>query len=351
MQIVQAGFQAGHGVVVTEGKLDQPGPDEVLIAPAFSYLSAGTELMSLRAFRSAAPDERPPAQPGYSQAGTVLAVGERVDRIAVGDRVVAIGAGAYHASRTLVARNLVVPLPDQVDLAEAATMAMCCFALEAVHKSAARIGQSVVVFGAGMMGQLAARLYRIGGARVAVVDSEPYRLSLVPSGIATFTTDDHGWAGLAEWAKPYGIEHACVAFGGDASETIERLKLIMSTAPDGVPHGRVVFPGGARATLLLASNLGNIEFLSSAKAGPGYRDPVYESGDDYPTVYVSSPVRRNVETLLDLISRPADDPRRLDLTGLITHRFPITEAPDGYRLVEESPGEAMAVLFSYPDPA
>lgn len=350
MQTVQAWFQAGHGVAVAEGKLEDPGPDEVLIAPGFSYLSAGTELVSLRAYRSAAADERPPAQPGYSQAGTVLAVGDRVEGIAVGDRVAAIGAGAYHASRTVVARNLVVPLPDEVDLAEAATTAMCCFALEAVHKSAARLGQSVIVFGAGMMGQLAARLYRIAGARVAIMDSEPNRLALVPPGIATFTTDDHGWSGLADWSGQYGIEHACVAFGGDATETIERLKPIMSTAPDGVPHGRIVFPGGARATLLMASNLGNLEFLSSAKAGPGYRDPAYESGVDYPAVYVGSPVRRNVETLLELLSLPADDPRRLDLTGLITHRFPITEAPDGYRLVEESPGEAMAVLFSYPDP-
>jgi threonine dehydrogenase-like Zn-dependent dehydrogenase len=350
MIMTQAGFQPGHGVVVTEAEVGPPGPDEVLIAPEFSYLSAGTELVSLRGIRAAAENGRPPLQPGYSQAGTVLAVGERVDRLAAGDRVVAIGAGAYHASRTLVARNLVVRRPDGLDAAEAASMAMCCFALEAVHKSAVRIGQSVIIFGAGMMGQVAARLYRIAGARVAIMDSEPYRLSLVPDGIATFGTDDHGWSGLADWAGEYGIEHACFCFGGDATDTVERLKPIMATAPDGVPHGRLVFPGGARLSLFMASNLGNLEFLSSAKAGPGYRDPSYESGSDYPAVYVGSPVRRNVETLLELMALPAGDPRRLELSGLITHRFPITEAPEAYRLVEESPDRAMGVVFSYPDP-
>ncbi len=346
--MTQAGFQAGRGVVVSEAELGSPGPNEVLIAPEFSYLSAGTELVSLRGIRAAAENGRPPLRPGYSQAGTVLAVGDRVVGMAAGDRVVAVGAGAYHASRTVVARNLVVPVPDGIDTAEAATMAMCCFALEAVHKSAVRIGQSVIVFGAGMMGQVAARLYRIAGARVAIMDGEPYRRSLVPDGIATFGLDDHGWAGLADWAGRYGVEHACVCFGGDATETVERLKPIMATAPDGVPHGRLVFPGGARLSLFMASNLGNLEFLSSAKAGPGYRDPDYENGADYPAVYVGSTVRRNVETLLELMALPPADPRRLDLSGLITHRFPITEAAEAYRLAEEAPDRVMAVLFSYP---
>ena len=71
--------------------------------------------------------------------------------------------------------------PDGVDAAEAAATAMCCFALAAVHKSAVRIGQSVIIFGAGMMGQVAAGLYRIAPtARVAIMDREPYRLSLGP---------------------------------------------------------------------------------------------------------------------------------------------------------------------------
>jgi len=344
MRIQQVEFHAGQGVAVVDADLAEPGPDEVLIAPEYSYLSAGTELVSLRTIRQAPAGSRPPGRSGYSLAGTVLAVGERVDRVAVGDRVAAIGAGAYHATRAVVGRNLVAPLPDSVSTEQAATLAMCCFALEAVHKSAVRLGQSVVVFGAGMMGQIAARLYRLSGARVAIMDAVPSRLALAPAEVATFGIDDPGWAGLAEWAGAYGIEHGCVCYGGDATDTVERLKPILATAPDGVPHGRIVFPGGARVSLFMASNLGNIEFLSSAKAGPGYRDPAYEHGQDYPAVYVGSPVRRNVETLLRLLAES-----ELDLSGLITHRFGIEEAAAAYRLVEESPDAAVAVVFRYPD--
>ncbi|MGO1684500.1 MAG: zinc-dependent alcohol dehydrogenase [Brachybacterium sp.] len=326
---------------MTSGELPDVRPTDVLIAPAYSCISAGTELHSVRRARAAAPggDGR---QTGYSQAGTVLAVGAEVERISSGDRVVAVGQGAFHATRTVVAQNLVVPLPEQVELGDAALAAMFCFAIEAVHKSAVRLNQKVIVFGAGMMGQFAARLYQLSGADVAVVDDLDFRRRRLPDGVMAVSPDDAGWERLDSWADPYGVEHACIAFGGDATETIQRLKPLMSAAPDGVPAGRIVFPGGAEIHLTMASAMGNIELLSSAKAGPGYRDPVYESGSDYPQVHVGHPVRRNVETMVELLRTG-----RLSVAGLVTHRYPFTEAATAYRDLAQHPGEILAALLSY----
>lgn len=331
----------GHGISVAPGEVPALTPTGVLIAPAFSYISAGTELTSVRAASAAATggEGRPT---GYSQAGTVLEVGTEVTRIRPGDRVVAIGQGAFHATRTVVGQNLVVPVPDQVELADASIAAMFCFAIESVHKSAVRLGQKVVVFGAGMMGQLASRLYRLSGADVAVMDGLQFRRDRLDHSLLAVAPDDEGWARLVEWAAPYGVEHACVGFGGDATSSIQRLKPLMSTAPDGVPAGRIIFPGGAEIHLTMASAMGNIELLSSAKAGPGYRDPIYESGADYPQVHVPYPVRRNVETMISLLSSGL-----LSVSELITHRYPFADAAAAYQDLDQRPGEVLAALLSY----
>ncbi len=333
---------AKHGLTIGRRFLSEMKPHEVEISPLFSSISAGTELHTVREFMAAEEGSQAPVRTGYSQSGVVTRVGSLVKGVKVGDRVAAIGEGAYHATRTVVAQNLVRPLPDGVCEREAALAAMFCFALESVQKSAVRIGDSVVVFGAGMMGQMAARLYHLSGARVCVMDSNTVRMGLMPKKVATFPLNDEGWSALADWAKPHGIEHASICFGGDATEVIAKLKPSLSIAPDGVPHGRIVFPGGAHINVLMASNMGNIELISSAKAGPGYRDAHYESGAGYPSAYVRHPVQRNIETMLDLLQDG-----RLDLSRLITHTFPFAEATAAYDMLQQPGCEALAVLLRY----
>ncbi len=335
----------GEGVRTVEHAHPGMKPYEVEIAPLYSFISAGTELHVLRELMGCSSTSRSNARMGYSQCGVIQRVGASVQGLRKGQRVVAIGEGAYHATRTVVSRNLVVPVPDDVDPKGAALAAMFCFALEGVQKSKVRLGENVVVFGAGMMGQLAVRLYELSGSRTCVMDSNAHRLRFLPPGTATFPLDDAGWAALAHWAKPHGIEHASICFGGDATQAIEKLKPLMTYAPDGVPHGRIVFPGGARLSVLMASNMGNIELLSSAKAGPGYRDPVYESGVPYPAAYVAHPVQRNMQTMLQLMQRG-----KLDLLPLITHVFAFSQAEAAYTMLLQPNVEALAVLLDYQTP-
>jgi len=333
---------AGQGLVLRRRPLDAMRAHEVEIAPLFSFISAGTELHTLQELMAAPEGSHPAARMGYSQCGIITRTGSAVSGLETGDRVVAIGAGAFHATRTVVAQNLVSPVPGNVCPREASLAAMFCFALEGVHKSAVRIGENVVILGAGMMGQMTVRLYQLSGARVCVMETNAHRLSFLPEGTTTFSLDESGWAALAKWAQPHGIEHASVCFGGDATLAIEKLKSSMSCAPDGVPHGKIVFPGGAKISVLMASNMGNIQLLSSAKAGPGYRDTHYESGANYPMAYVSHPVRRNIETMLRLLQD-----RQLDISNLITHTFRFEEAEAAYAMLQQPKVEALAVLLDY----
>lgn len=340
--VVSVQVKSGCGIYMSRSAPPEMKAYEVEIAPLFSFVSAGTELAVLEMIKNAEKNDYRVDQLGYSQSGVITRIGEAVKNLKVGDTVAAIGAGAFHATRTVLAQNLVAVLPEGVSPREAALAAMFCFSLEGVRKSQVQIGENVIVFGGGTMGQITARLYELMGARVAVMDSNPYRMGFLPKNITSLQLDEDGWLKLSEWAAPYGVEHASICFGGDASNTIKRLKNQMSCSPEGIPHGRVVFPGGARLSVTMASDMGNIQFLSSAKAGPGYRDPIYEAGANYPMVYVGHTVRRNVEIFFSLLKD-----RRLDISSLISHTFRFAEAPKAYEMLQKPKVEALAVLLEY----
>ena len=68
--------------------------------------------------------EVPRRQIGYSLAGVVTEVGEGVTHVKAGDRVACVRQGAFHATEVLVAKNLIVPIPEKVSFEEAAPAAM-----------------------------------------------------------------------------------------------------------------------------------------------------------------------------------------------------------------------------------
>ena len=316
--------------------------NQIRVRTAFSYLSAGTELTVLQMGLVNMEAPVPHLPLGYSLAGEVIEVGAKVTQVKPGDRVACVGAGAHHATEVVVARNLVVPIPDQVSMREAAVAAMMCFALEGVRKARIAFGENVLVLGAGPMGQIASQLALASGGNVYMMDRNAHRLARAVEGIKTVQDDDAGWDQVKSETAPVGVEVGLLCFGGDATAAFGRLKEAMTVAADGVPHGRVVSPGGATITVQLASASGNIEILSSAKAGPGYRDGAYESGAHYPIGYVKWTVTRNVQVLLRAVAR-----KQLRIEPLISHEFPYEDAPAAYAKLAEPDTDALITLFRY----
>ena len=89
-----------------------------------------------------------------------------------------------------------------------------------------------------------------------------------------------------------------------------------------------------------------LTFLVSRSYGPGRYDPDYEEGGrDYPPGFVRWTEGRNLEAVLGLIASGA-----LPVKNLITHRFPIEEAPHAYELITGKTGEPfLGVLLTYPE--
>lgn len=329
-------------VIIEDINLGSVPNNTVRVKPAYSYISAGTELTQLQMGRVNMKLELTRKQIGYSLSGIVVETAPGVSHVNVGDSVVCIGQGAFHATMVDVPKNLVVAVPSGVSLKEAAPMAMMCFALEGVRKAELRYGENTLVLGAGPMGQIAAQLAYQSGSNTILMDIAQRRLDYTPDHIETVLGNDQGWEYIQKKTAPEGIEAVLVCFGGDASAVFDRIKQVMACSPDGICQGCIVFSGGATLTVNLASPSGNLRILSSAKAGPGYRDSQYELGQKYPLAYVQWTVTRNMKILLDSIEK-----KRLAITPLITHTYAFKDALKAYTHLAQGDTDALMVLLDY----
>ena len=118
---------------------DAPGRGEVLVKTAYTAVSAGTERANLMGEYRTNINEKYCGLPfpkvlGYSSAGEVVAVGEGVKSVKVGDRVQMFWT--THRSYLCKSEDQVVKIPDGVSYKEATMAFIASFALAGVRKTA-----------------------------------------------------------------------------------------------------------------------------------------------------------------------------------------------------------------------
>jgi predicted dehydrogenase/threonine dehydrogenase-like Zn-dependent dehydrogenase len=349
-------------------------PEGVLIDVRASVLSVGTERSRVEASRSsligkarARPDQArqvidkarrdgvretvqtvrarldQPGAVGYSAAGVVLDVGERVRGIAPGQRV-ACGGGdhAVHADVVQVPGNLCVPLPDDVDFDSAAFATIGSVAMHGVRQADVRIGERVAVIGLGLVGQLTGQILRAAGCRVVGIDLSP---DLLAKGVEIGSID-------------LGLERN--AFDGDAipSGTADCDAVIVTAATrsnDPVTlaarllrdRGRVVIVGDVHVDVPRPPYFEReIDIRFSRSYGPGRYDREYEErGLDYPIGYVRWTEQRNMASFVDLLGT-----KRIDVSGLVLERVGVDNAPDAYERLVTAGSSPLGVVLQY-DPS
>ncbi len=87
-----------------------------------------------------------------------------------------------------------------------------------------------------------------------------------------------------------------------------------------------------------------LNFINSRSYGPGRYDPMYEeAGADYPIGYVRWTEGRNLEAVVELLGSG-----KLNVKPLITHRFPIEQAPVAYEIITGKKKESfLGVILTY----
>lgn len=150
--------------------------DEVLVENDFSVISAGTERAWLMDMNNAHP--KFPFVPGYSAAGRVIAAGDQVTNLKVGDHVLNTWGG--HRSHNAKKASSVYRIgDDSIDLLDASFSHIASFSCLGVRKLRVELGESVMVAGMGILGVFALQFAVLSGAiPVLVSDLDPVRRDL-----------------------------------------------------------------------------------------------------------------------------------------------------------------------------
>ncbi|HEY4424870.1 MAG TPA: bi-domain-containing oxidoreductase [Pyrinomonadaceae bacterium] len=279
---------------------------------------------------------------GYSAAGIVEAVAEDVTEFRAGDRVACAGVGfASHAEVLSVPKNLCVHLPDGVSFESGAYGTLGAIALQGVRLAEPTLGESVVVIGLGLVGQLTVQLLKANGCRVFGLDLDQSRvaLALELGADKAVVSSDAAAKEIETWTRGHGADAVLITAATDSNQPIELAARVSRL------KGRVIVVGMTGMDIPRAPFFSReLKLVISMSYGPGRYDPEYEErGHDYPLPYVRWTEKRNIESFLDLI---ADG--RLNVERLTTHRFPITEADRAYQLISGELQEPnLGVVLNY----
>jgi predicted dehydrogenase/threonine dehydrogenase-like Zn-dependent dehydrogenase len=262
---------------------------------------------------------------GYSSAGTIVALGPDVQAFRVGQRVACAGGGyAVHAEFACVPVNLLAALPDTVDFESAAFTTLGAIALHGFRLAQVQIGSRVAVIGLGLLGLLAVSIARAAGCAVLGVDLNPERVKLAITLGAEAVLREQAVPASQAFGRGRGCDAVLICADTRSDDTVELAGEIARDRARVVAIG-VVGQGLPRKVYFEKE----LTFLNSRSYGPGRYDPLYEeAGQDYPVGYVRWTEGRNLEAFVDLLAS-----EQVNLHPLITHRFPIEQAPQAYDLI------------------
>ncbi len=155
--------------------------DQILVKTRYSAVSAGTECAWISGNSNNA-GQKFPFRPGYSAVGKVVKIGKAVNNFAAGDLVIVPWGG--HRSYTMTPAapvwNGAHKISDpRVDLKSAAFTHIASFPMLGVRRLLLQMGESVMIAGLGLLGQIAVQAAKYcGAAPVLACDFSPERREL-----------------------------------------------------------------------------------------------------------------------------------------------------------------------------
>lgn len=330
-------------VVAKSGKIEtdiQPKPKlmphHVLIRTVCSAISPGTELMIARRLNETA------VPLGYSAAGYVADADGECGGLVEGQRVACYG-GPYvrHAEWLSVPRNLVVPIPDSVSFEDASFVGLGAIAIHALRKASIQFGETVIVIGLGIIGQLVCQIANAASYRVLAYDLMPERrnqlLDLLPNCRIAGSVEELTALVTSE-SEGAGVDAVLLcANASDGSLIDQGLRWVRE-------RGHVVIVGDMKMDFdrwLLFAKEANLTV--SKAGGPGRGDLTYErEGQDYPIGFVRWTEGRNMREYIRLLDQGA-----VRMRTLISDQVPLAQVLQAYERYKTMPEQTLGMVIRY----
>jgi 2-desacetyl-2-hydroxyethyl bacteriochlorophyllide A dehydrogenase len=322
-------------------------PHEVRLRTLYSGISAGTELTAYRgsnpylhkqwdpARKLFTPAEQPSlSYPvsgwGYEEVGEVIELGSGVHDVAIGDVIYGTwGHRTHHIVEEEYARQRVQA--NSLDAIFGIFSQIGSIALNGVHDARIRIGETVVVFGMGTLGQIAGQLARRSGGYVVGVDRFEKRLRVaLESGAADVVLN------AEEGEVAERIRAMTENRGADVAIEVTGSSAALNQAVRSVAYSAKVvalgFFQGEATGLFLGEEFhhNRVNIVGSQIFGT---DPELT-------------YRWNRLRLVQTFMRLQTD-GVVDLRPIISHVIPFEEAGEAFRILDEEPESALQVVLDF----
>lgn len=300
---------------------------QVLTRTICSLMSTGTENIVFN--RLFAPGThwdnwaKYPFYPGYSSVAEVVEVGPEVTSLTVGDRLALRGK---HASHQIVDAADAAVVPAGLDPQQIAWHALAKIAFIGARAAQYRLGDTVLIIGAGPIGQMSLRwAVANGAAQVAVVDPMAGRLTLATRGGASAVFS----CPLTELAEPLKA-----ALGGELP------RVVVDTTGANPVFAQALGLARARGRVVLLGDTGTPgeqhltgDLLLKGLSVVGAHDCHNDDGWNSTTV---------ARFFCQLVCSG-----RFNLDGLVSHVFDPRRCAEVYAEVNAKRGETMGVVFDW----
>ena len=314
-------FTAPERVDVWDIELPEPGPEDVAIRVLYSGISIGTEGWVLRnRYRGVTY----PLVTGYQYAGVAEQVGAAVANVKEGDQVFARFtrlAGdrvrpmwAGHVSHGVVAASQVHKVPAGLGADEAALAVMPAVPWHGIQLTGINPGDLVVVVGLGQVGQYAAQLARTKGAKVIAVEVLEHRRELAAKYSADIVLDP-AHDDVSTVVKDNKAEGADVII-----DTSANAKAINASFEWARRNARYCLQG-------YYPDLTPLDLFTPHVKQLTFYHPTDCEGIDTMLTYMTE--------------------GKVNVKGLITHRFPANDAAQAYDIAIHAPEEAVAMVLQW----
>lgn len=327
-------FTEPKRVVVEERPMPVLSNDDMLVETSRTLISTGTELTILNGKfpRSSywASYGKFPVVPGYNNIGMVIDVGKNVDKSWIGCKVASLGShSAYVVLKPECARVVHRNIPDE----ESAFFAIVEIVMNGVRRAEVSWGESVVVYGLGLLGQFVTRLCHFAGARPVIgIDVSDKRISLLPK-----TSDIKGVNSKNENV----VEIVSKLTNGRMADVVFEV----SGNPDLIPQEFAILKRQGKI-VILSSPRGvtkNFDFHDLCNTHSYTIIGAHNcSHPQFETPYNQWTQKRHAELFFNLV---ADD--ELDVKRLISHQGKYFEAPEFYRMLLYDRTQAMGVIMEW----